>query len=961
MKKSLPFVLLLTLISFNATSQDFLGISTGNFGGVTGVLLQPASIVDSRYKFDINLFSTGTRYSNNYYLVNRDAILKFNKNNFDDYQTFKSKYLSAASLQAGEKAFFNITNRTQLPLSFMATINKKSAIALNFQSRSMIQGRNITPELAKLAYDGFYSPALNNQPLDASGLTVKSMSWIEAGLTFGHVLFSSDQHFLKGAFTAKYLGGVASLNIGTNDFRIGVNSDSSINFDTRNFSYNHNKNADFDMVFDKAFRPDANALGFDAGLVYEFRGNLDQFKYIRNDDEVSYVTDRRDVNKYIVKLGVSLLDAGMFTFKNPSNVGSFSGNVTGWDVRNANYNTLKEFDTALANRVMALPNRDNQYNMYLPGALSVQLDIRFVKGLYLNAMAYRPLKMGGSAGNRFDNYGYYSITPRYERRHFGVYIPYSIADKNSITNYRENRLGATIRVGPLFIGSSNLGTMAFKKNLKAADVHVGLKVGFTYGRPSKVSRFFTRSNATDYTFSSGVKMESIKDTIAIPIATIAPAAGKMIVDYSKGQVYSSDKNGQIIIINNYYYGNNAAPAKDSVYVIPAVQMVAATDAYQKVIKDSILQKKVQLDSLIEQLQLLRLQIDSTTIADSLRVKAVIEKGLPSNALTNTKESAIAATADTAVTKVSKSVLNNVGTGYPKTLPVQQTLQNDSLTARQESKKKIVAGYDTSVARANNKATAAKPIGKQADIIVTTPVYTQPTRNTNYDDVYRGYARESNRLMAEISSLQRQLISKNFNPGYKETPGSRNDYAAVTPVMAVNLNSPVPSPNKRDTVYLRDTIRIADTIRLTTSDTLIRITPAITNTVYVPVNKEKIVKERIDYTKLPAETVLFSLGKSNIRAVYNNKLAFLAGILKKNPNLALSITGHTDKTGSVKVNEALSLKRATAVKTYFSNKGINESRLPLTALASEQPIADGNNDNANSQNRRVVIQIIEQAQ
>jgi hypothetical protein len=140
MKRSLLFVLSALLFSTPVLSQGFAGLNAGNYAGVTGVMLQPASIVDSRFKFDINLFSTDVRYSNNYFLLDRNVLLKFNKTSFDDYRTFRSKYLSEAKLDPGEKTFFNISNRTQLPLSFMATLSEKSAIAFNLQSRSMIQG-----------------------------------------------------------------------------------------------------------------------------------------------------------------------------------------------------------------------------------------------------------------------------------------------------------------------------------------------------------------------------------------------------------------------------------------------------------------------------------------------------------------------------------------------------------------------------------------------------------------------------------------------------------------------------------------------------------------------------------------------------------------------------------------------------------------------------------------------------
>src|SRR5690606_36459631 len=144
--------------------------------------------------------------------------------------------------------------------------------------------------------------------------------------------------------------------------------------------------------------------------------------------------------KYIFKLGVSLLDVGMFNFDKPANVNSFSANINNWDIRNARYNSIKNFDTALANRVIANPNDPNNYNVYLPTALSAQFDVKFVKGLFLNVMSYWPVSLGDEPGKRFDKFGYYTITPRYETRHFGIYIPYTVGQRNDLTDYKQHML-----------------------------------------------------------------------------------------------------------------------------------------------------------------------------------------------------------------------------------------------------------------------------------------------------------------------------------------------------------------------------------------------------------------------------------------------------------------------------------------------------------------------------------------
>lgn len=939
MKKSILLFLSVFLLFTQLFSQGFAGINAGNYAGVTGVMLQPASIVDSRFKFDFNLFSTDARYSNNYFLLDRNVILKFNKNNFENYPTFRSKYLSEAVLPKGEKAFFNISNRTQLPLSFMLTLNEKSAVALNLQSRSMLQGRNITQELAKLAFNSFYHQPFNNQTLDASGLTLRSLSWVEAGLTYGRVLLSSGNHFLKGAVTTKYLGGVSSLNLSSNSLTLQVNNDSTFNFNADRVNYDHNKNVDFNRVIDSRFRPEANAIGFDAGLVYEFRGHLNNIKYIRNDDEKSYEVKRRDLNKYIFKLGVSVLDAGMFRFTKANNVNSFAANITNWDIRNSNYSSISEFDTALANRVTPLPNDPREYNMYLPGALSVQLDIRFVKGLYLNAMAYRPLKMGGQAGTRFNNYGYYTITPRYERRHFGIYIPYTFSDREDITRYRDNWLGLTLRLGPVFLGSSNLGSIAFNKKLKAADFFVGMKIGFTYGKPSKITQLFANQNETDYETLLSEKENKEREEIAkrkyqnpdfnkTPANADSIAANRIVVDYTKGQIYSDGKTGQIIIVNNHnYFGNVPANDRNSfngdlslpsvltwrdAYRVDSVvsfnlAQKSWADSLNKVLKDSLMQKRVQLDSLINRLYNLRQRLDSTNREDNSSGYNYQRNNNTGN-LTDTSQTIKKETAKKKMTAV---------TNQPKT-----------------------ANYDPSL-----------PSNRES----VTPAYTNAAmgrqQHTIHGDDYVYYLQLSERLQAEIERLERQIV---YNRTVANNLALQPNY--VTPFY--NNVPPPPSASELDSRQTgKDTIVIRDAVFVTKTDTITKIIRSTPTTIIVPVTKEKTVEEKFDYKKLPPENILFATGRAIIRQVYVEKLAYLANILHQNPELTINITGHTDKTGSRAINELLSLNRAKAVQSFFVQKGISENRIQVIAVAAEDPLVAGDTNNAKMQNRRVEIKML----
>ncbi len=946
MIKKFTLWILFSGMFYSATfCQDFLGLSTGNYAGITGVMLQPASIADSRHKFDINLFSTGINYSNNYFLVHRDAILKFNKNNFDNYAQFKSRYLSERTLDAGEKVFFNINNRVQVPLSFMATTGKKSAIALNMQLRSMVQGRGISAGLAKIAYNNFYHPPLNNTSIDASGVDINALNWAEVGFTYGRVLYNSDKHFIKAAFTGKYLGGVASLNIGSNNLLLQVNADSSFNFQTSSFKYNHNKNADYDIVLDKNFRPDANAFGFDAGLVYEYRGNLDKVKYLAKNDERSYDVQRRDLNKYIFKLGVSLLDVGMFTFDKPANVNNFSANIQNWQLNNANYKTLSEFDTALAARVTPLANNPRSYSVYLPTAFSVQADIRFVKGLFLHFMSYNPVEIGNSAGKRFDQYGYFTITPRYERRRFGIYIPYTVAQRNDFSDYRKHSLGLTLRAGPLFVGSSNLGSMLFNENLRSADVHLGLKVGVTYGKPNKSSRIIEQVFAVDKSRNTAsqndilhVKRQKSKTDVMEKVmmeSDSVAASGRVIMNYKNGNIYENgEAKGNIIIINNYYGRDNENAGSENLQrqAIDSVRMnqmmrqqwlmqeqaVADSVAHlNRIVKDTMQIKRMQIDTLIRSMQQLQKQIDSTNKASQAG-----QHGLPGAA-------------------ASDSLLNILSDSVSR-LPVGSSKETASKIKKQR----------------NTSSRQERMFSRPAQTIADKNLEEQRKReieNLQQQQaiLYRQYENQASELSKDISRLNDRLN----RPGRNE---SRNRTEVIpinigrnsgTNDRVVYLPAPQTSVARRytDTIVVRDTIYLASKTDHVTDTVSKNISPGL-----VPVQKK--TAPGFDYSTLPAEIVFFDVNKFSVLPIYNSSLKYIAGILKKDTGLLANVTGHTDPTGPLKVNEVLSRRRAQSVAALLKSFGAAESQIITNAVAANDPAVEGTTKADNRQNRRVEINI-----
>jgi outer membrane protein OmpA-like peptidoglycan-associated protein len=110
---------------------------------------------------------------------------------------------------------------------------------------------------------------------------------------------------------------------------------------------------------------------------------------------------------------------------------------------------------------------------------------------------------------------------------------------------------------------------------------------------------------------------------------------------------------------------------------------------------------------------------------------------------------------------------------------------------------------------------------------------------------------------------------------------------------------------------------------------------------------------IDYT---AHEVLFQSGKATLLPVGKKELDNLVNFLNNNPNVKITLEGHTDNTGTDKINEPLSVKRAESAKTYLVSKGIDESRIATTGFGSTQPIADNKTKEGKAKNRRIELKV-----
>lgn len=111
------------------------------------------------------------------------------------------------------------------------------------------------------------------------------------------------------------------------------------------------------------------------------------------------------------------------------------------------------------------------------------------------------------------------------------------------------------------------------------------------------------------------------------------------------------------------------------------------------------------------------------------------------------------------------------------------------------------------------------------------------------------------------------------------------------------------------------------------------------------------------TKVVLDNIYFQTGKSVLMPESFDELDQVFRFLENNPGIKLEISGHTDNTGSLRVNQRLSKERARAVVNYLVNRGIAEDVLISEGYADNQPVASNDTAEGRRQNRRVEFKVI----
>jgi hypothetical protein len=413
--------------------------------------------------------------SNNYLFVNSSTITDpslFGEANF------QHRYIREVNNGLPKSAFANLN--FQAP-AFLIQITPRDAIGFSPRLRGFANADHVDERLAKLIYEGLDYPPYWDQTINNGYLPASANVWAEYGLTYARNIYESGSNILKGGVSVKLIQGLASGYMTAQNSSVQFYNSDTMGIYRTPIAFGMTQN-----IESNAFAFDFTGIGFglDIGFTFEhlpgetFRNGL----YRRKREVKRYGIFAADETQYKWKIGLSLNDIGTSSYKKSTNSRDFYADADSLPlsifegvqgVNDFNQRIRGTFEQA---------NEDSTYWMDLPTHLNAFFDYRFEKGFALNTTAQIAFQHG-SADNTKNHYLYQlSVTPRWESKWFGVYMPFSFNE------YLLFNWGLSLRLGPLVIGTGDIFGHLIKREYASIDVHFALRIIIPEKMPGYMKR-----------------------------------------------------------------------------------------------------------------------------------------------------------------------------------------------------------------------------------------------------------------------------------------------------------------------------------------------------------------------------------------------------------------------------------------------------------------------------------------
>ncbi|MBK9592739.1 MAG: OmpA family protein [Crocinitomicaceae bacterium] len=531
MKKISLLVSLFAILTItSALAQDFSGFRQSNYSGVSGGDWNPAMIADNRMVVDITLGGASFTGYNNHLYMNTHLMPYWWSQSFNSEDPAVDSWMNDSIhpgfgtiihpdstdyyMSRNEGNFFQSTNPKGTPrtgfveteidiLNFMVSINRTMAISAGIKNRTFLNVDHVSSDLLTLVQNGLDYTELQDKDLSDELLNISFNNWMEYNAGFAMVVMDNEEHFLKVGTKIKFLQGLGSFYLYTDEVRYNVNMEDSLHYIQGNFDYGYSSNIDqrFDanstsyiggsgpdsaLTFNDVFKLQSKlGLGADIGFVYEYRPKWADYKYDMDGETNLW---RRDQNKYLLRVGFAVNDIGGMRYVKSTNSRNFSADATAlelfqFDDSDGLESFNKNVDTLIANGGATSEISDPRtFYMNLPTHINADVDWHIWNDFYLNFNSMIGFQMNKDAHKvRYPTS--FTLTPRYDFAWAGVAAPISYSGVYGV------RAGLGLRMGPIIVGTGDMKWLfapGKDKQIKGADVYFALKIPILYGHPQDI-------------------------------------------------------------------------------------------------------------------------------------------------------------------------------------------------------------------------------------------------------------------------------------------------------------------------------------------------------------------------------------------------------------------------------------------------------------------------------------------
>lgn len=472
MFKTLPFLAGLLMAQVSVIAQNYHAVNGSSFAGSLGVGNNPASIVNTPFAWDIDVFSFQVKPATNAVTLYKYSLLSFNKS--AEYQFNKGYF--ARFMQAN--ANVNLLN-TRIAL------NRRAAVAGGINIRSYTNLKSSPYAFADTLKSARAFFLMNGGNTDYS-VDMTTSSWLELFGTYSQTIVDNERSRLNAGVTIKVSRGLsgahASLISGKvervieNGQEVYVLKDAaarygySSNFDGWKDSKGSSQNVQ-DFV-----RNTEGGASFDVGVEYLIKpAVINDF----NDPTERYYD-------YDWKIGISILDIGFnqYKYSNNSRVArGFRGQVTDIDLDSKfkEIDGIKGFNDSLATIVNSMGRLTGNFNVINPARLVINVDRYLFDAFYINAdVSINLSPLAGDKRLYVKETNLLAVTPRWETRNWGFYMPVLYNTEKQL------RIGGAVKAGPLLLGIHNWATLFAKNRMQNGGGYLALVI--RAGRDSEDKR-----------------------------------------------------------------------------------------------------------------------------------------------------------------------------------------------------------------------------------------------------------------------------------------------------------------------------------------------------------------------------------------------------------------------------------------------------------------------------------------